>query len=216
MSTINNSSANRRVRRRPPSRSKGKGIANVVTTVLLSKAEHKYLTNTHASATASSPLGFVHTITQPIVTGDDLQQRDGRQITHLSTQLRFSVNLPALAVSGVLRVIWFIDKKNNGVTPAVLDVLNTASVTSGYNFNAIANKRFTIIRDTCYSLVAQASNQHITPVLNYVARYPIYYNGTTNVAASNGVGAQFCIVITDLGANVPIYSMDSLTRFIDM
>lgn len=203
-------------RNRRKTKPKGGSIASTVNSILLSKAEHKYLTNIHAAATASSAAGFVHTITQPIVLGDDLQQRDGRQIVHLSTTLRFSVNLPAAAISGVFRVIWVVDKQNTGVVPAVLDIINTASVTSGYTYNAIANKRFTIIRDNTYSMVAAATNQHITPVLSFKHRYPITYNGTTNVAAANGVGAQFCLVITDLGLNQPLYSMESLTRFIDM
>lgn len=191
-------------------------MAREVNQILLSKAEHKYLSNIHASATTSSAAGFVHTITQPIVLGDDLQQRDGRQITHLSTQLRFSVNLPSLAISGVFRVIWFVDRLNTGVVPAVTDVINTASVTSGYTFNAVANKRYTIIVDRTYSMVVAATTQHITPVLSYKHQYPVTYNGTTNVSTANGAGAQFCLVITDLGANQPQYSMEALTRFIDM
>lgn len=194
----------------------GRKVRAIVNSMLLSKAEHKYRTQTHATAATASAAGTVHFITQPIDEGDEVDQRTGRQIRHIGTELRISANLPSAAISGVLRFIWVIDHFNTGVGVAVTDVLESASVTSGYNTNSFISKRFTIVRDVVQSMVVAATTQHITPVFTSKKAYNIRYSGATNVVASNGAGAQFLVVITDLGLNQPIYSVEALTHFLDM
>jgi hypothetical protein len=98
----------------------------------------------------------------------------------------------------------------------LLLILESASVTSGYNTNALINNRFKIILDKTQSMVVAATTQHISPVLVYSKNYNVHYSGATNVPASNGVGAQFLIILTDLAANQPIYSLECLTHYIDM
>nr|WRQ64678.1 structural protein [Riboviria sp.] len=193
-----------------------KSVRATVNSILLDRAEHKYRTETHATATTSTAAGISHALSRPIVEGDEVDQRSGRQIRHIGSELRFSVNLPSAAISGVFRYIWVIDRLNNGVDVAVTDVLESASVTSGYNTNALISKRFIILKDVSQSMVVASTTQHVTPVITTRRSYNIHFSGATNVAASNGVGAQFLITITDLGLNAPIYSLECLTHYLDM
>jgi hypothetical protein len=191
-------------------------VRNVVNSILLNRAEHKYRNETHATATTATAAGIVHGLTRPIIEGDEVDQRSGRQIRHLATELRLSANLPSAAISGVFRYIWVIDRLNNGVDIAVTDLLESASVTSGYNTNAYISNRFIILADITQSMVVASTTQHISPVVTSKKHYNIHFSGATNTAAANGVGAQFLVTITDLGANQPIYSLECLTHYLDM
>lgn len=195
---------------------KGSNVRSIVNNILLDRAEHKYRTETHATAITATAAGISHALSRPITEGDEVDQRSGRQIRHIGSELRFSVNLPSAAISGVFRYIWVIDHLNTGADVAVTDLLESASVTSAYNTNALISKRFTILRDVTQSMVVAATTQHITPHLVTKKSYNIHFSGATNVAASNGVGSQFCITITDLGLNAPIYSLECVTHYIDM
>ncbi len=198
------------------SQNSNKSTRKVVKEVIRGIAEHKYFTNAIATGAAASAAGNIFALTQALVEGDTVENRSGRQIEHIESHIRFSANLPALALTGVLRFIWFTDNMNVGTTPTVLQVLDVASVTSPYALTSISNHQFTVLADHTYSMVVGGANQHISPVFASKNKRKIYYSGSANLSASNGRGSHFLLVITDLAANTPGVSIDYDLHYLDV
>lgn len=188
----------------------------IVRDVLQSTAEHKYYTVQVALGAASSNAGTILALTQGLIEGDTIENRSGRQIQHMESHLRISVNLPALALTGSIRFIWVADNMNVGTTPTVAQILDSANVTSPYALSAVSNKQFTILSDRIYSMVVGGSNQHITPVFTSKNKRKILFSGSANLSASNGRGSHFVLIITDAAANTPGYTIDYDLHYLDV
>ncbi len=188
----------------------------IVKDVLYNTAEHKYYTTQVALGAASSNAGTVLALTQGLIEGDTIENRSGRQIKHIHSQMRISVNLPAIALTGAIRFIWFTDNMNVGSQPTVAQILDTANLTSHYSLTSVSNKQFTILADHTYSMVVGGSNQHITPVLQSKNQRKILFSGSANLSASNGRGAHFVLIITDAAANTPGYTIDYALHYLDV
>ncbi len=91
-----------------------------------------------------------------IAQGTTESTRIGRKCTIRKILWKFDCKLPAstssTATSDVLQVILYLDKQANGVTAAVLDILETAAVNE---FRNLSNSgRFRILMNRHYSLTA--------------------------------------------------------------
>lgn len=154
--------------------------------------EHKrfaLVNTTNSNATA----GIVINLTNGIVQGDDVNQRSGDQIRIRSHRL--VVRASAITVSQTFRFIWFRDNMNRGTTPAVTEVLNTANFMSQYSPAPLQQKRFTILKDVVVN--CNLAGESIKSRTFEVPGMPVFYNGATAVAASNGPGALFLLEIGD-------------------
>lgn len=203
-------------KRRGTNTTRKRSMAKAANSALMARAEHKYYTFTPASAITSSAAGIVYNLTRDLIEGDNVEQRSGRRVQQTQSIIRISGFLPALGLAGVLRFIWVSDKLNTGTLPTVAEILDSAAVTSGYSLNSVSNSRFTILHDETRSMVVGGSNQHITPIFNNYRKSNILYNGSTAVNTSNGVGSQFLLVITDLAANQPVYTVDYVLHYVDI
>jgi len=192
-----------------------RAISNVVRSVLLSKSEIKYSVQT-VGLTTSSTAGQVQNLSQGITEGNELNQRSGRQIVLTKMDFRLTVNLPTAAVTGNLRCIIFADGMNLGVTPAVIDVLNTAAVTSAYSSNQAQERRFRILYDHIYPMVVGGSDQQIAISRVIKCGLKISYTGPNNLTAANGRNAIFALFITDNGVVSPIYNYDLAFHYLDL
>lgn len=147
------------------------------------------VSNTNANATA----GTIQNLSNGIVQGDDLNQRAGDQIRMVKHILH--VRGSAITVSQTFRFIWFKDNTNRGTTPTVLEVLNTANYMSQYAPAPLQQARFSILAD--FMLNCNLSGESIKSRKVSLPGKLVSYNGATAVAASNGPGAVFLLVIGD-------------------
>jgi hypothetical protein len=140
--------------------------------------------------------GGIARITQRIIQGDSSSTRDGAQIEMFMLKLHYNFRLGG-ATAGQARLIVFSDTQNAGTTPAVTDVLSTASPSSSYTRDVEIVKRYHILYD---SIVGQTPSSATASIVRYVKLKPKYivsYNGTTDAATANGKNAMFAILIAD-------------------
>lgn len=167
-------------------------IASIVSKVLERRIEHKTISQT-VVGTSVLTAGTVATITNPIVEGDDINQRSGTTIR--LNRIRVLYRGTAVTTSSSLRFILFRDMMNQGTTPAPTDVLPAGNWISHYSdTREVQQKRFHIIHDVTMDLPIAGENVK-TLVFNIPLNGVVYYNGATNVASANGKGALFLLVI---------------------
>jgi len=156
------------------------------------RAEHKVLSKTNLSNTTTTA-GVVINLSNDIVQGDNFDNRSGDTIRILRT--RYRVQFTAVTTSSHNRVIIFRDLQNQGTTPAVTDVLDSASFISGYDgLNVFQQKRFVIMYDWMSN--NNLNGETLTSaVYTSNSPYKIFYNGAASVASANGKGALFALVI---------------------
>ncbi len=182
----NNGKANR-VRR-------AKGTAVNVHQIVNSLKERKVLIVSNSAVTIST-LGTVINLSNNCVQGDSFNQRSGNTIRALKQSLIF--RFFGITNNQSARVILFRDNQNNGSTPAVLDVLDQSIFQSPYNsLTVYQQKRFTILWDKVIDV--SISGEDVKTLETSIGETGnIYYNGATAVAASNGKGALFLLVVGD-------------------
>lgn len=167
-------------------------VAALVRKAMLGLAETKVY-STQAITQTVSNTGVVSNISNGIIEGDDIANRSGTRIT--VRKLRLYYRCFAVGASQTFRFILFRDLFNQGTTPGVVDLLPAVTWYSQYSdIHQIQQKRFHIIDDWI-------ADSNLTGNLirsrekNITLQAPIFYNGTTGVAASNGKGAMFLLVI---------------------
>ncbi len=173
------------------------------------------LSTTTGSGTASAS-GTVWAITQGIIQGDNIEQREGAQINvkHLTVQLQATMNSAAEGTQ--LRVIVFRDLESHGTVPAVTDVLDTASTMSGYNVYWRQSRRFKIMVDQLIPMSISGNSRHISRRWDFKQNMvKVTYLGNTDVAGANGPNSYYLLVIDDLGANHPTYGFGWTVTYFD-
>jgi hypothetical protein len=155
--------------------------------------------------------GNVINLSNGIIQGDDINQRTGGKIKCTKQILR--VRFSAVVASQSVRFIFFKDNTNRGTTPAVTEVLNSASVMSQYNPTVMLQHRFTILADITLNgnLNGEAIKER---VVTSKAKYPIYYDATTAIAAANGPGATFVLVIGETASG--LYDVAYEAHYLDL
>ncbi len=189
-------------------------VRSMVRNAVAATEEEKFYIHTQG-VTNGVTAGIVIPITQGITQGDDVNQRTGAKLLMKQIEWNCNVILPALGLVGSMRLIVFADRDNIGVLPAVTDVLNAASVTSGPQLLNYSQKRFKVLYDVTHPLVVAASNQEVNIHKFLKARMPVHYAGPTSATASNHRNAVFILAITDLGANPPFYAWDAVVHYSD-
>jgi hypothetical protein len=171
---------------------KNSSIDKAVRRALFRVAEKKVY-STQAANTTIASTGTVINLSNGIVEGDDINMRSGTTLTVTKQTLRF--NFQASVATQSARVILFRDMMNTGTTPSISEVLPTSGYLSHYSdVREIQQRRYQILWDTVFdcSLTGNTTTTKLK-VVNRPCR--VMYNGTTAVAASNGKGAIFLLVI---------------------
>lgn len=169
-----------------------KNIDRAVQRALFRIAEPKVY-STQAANTTIASTGTVINLSNGIVEGDDISNRSGTTITILKQTLRF--NFQAAVTTQSARVVLFRDLMNVGTTPSISEVLPTSGYLSHYSdVRMLQQKRYDILWDT---IIDCSLTGETTKTKKSVVRRPcrVMYNGSTGVAASNGKGAVFLLVI---------------------
>lgn len=139
--------------------------------------------------------GAVFNLSNAIIVGDTNSTRDGSQVNLTQVKMRFQTQ--GVAVSGTTRTIVFQDTQNNGVLPAVTEVLDNANVISPLNvLNVITNKRFKILSDDVINCnIAGENLKYVSHTFKKKLNKKVTYNAATAIAAANGRNALFMLVI---------------------
>lgn len=183
----------------PKSSKSTKSVRRIVKDIVESRIEHKVGAVTQAAA-AVTAAGIVDVITQSIGQGSDINNRDGDMIIIDTLNLVYTVknNLTATTndVPQFVRMILFADNLNVGATPTVTEVLNSASVYSGYNTVNRQKNRFKIYNDEIFNIVGitAAACQHREKLFKINRK--CFYSGASG-ASTNGKGALFLLTIVD-------------------
>ncbi len=171
--------------------------------------EHKRFVVTSTGLTTTTA-GTISPVTQGVIQGDAGNTRDGNQI--LLQEFVFRHQLIA-SVSCAQRVIVFSDTMADGATPAIADVLDSASYLTGYNIANMQERRFHIFHDEIVMSSTNASNADNVHVWRLRINRKVTYNAATNVSGANGKNAVFVLFISD--SVVSTYGLSFELKFTD-
>lgn len=167
-------------------------MGKLIEKALNKRAERKNYINQQLSNVVATT-GAVINLSNNIIQGDNYNNRSGNTIRLMYQKLL--IECSAIINSSTNRFILVRDMENNGVTPAVTDILDAASYIAGYSsLETVQQHRFTILKDW---VTNNNINGEQRTSLTYTNAQPakVFYNGTTAVASANGKGAIFLLVI---------------------
>lgn len=165
-------------------------------------------------STASSNAGTVFNLSQFIVQGDVVNQREASQIYMETARLILTTVLPSLGVAGSLRVILVQDTEAHGAPPLFIDVMETATLDAAPNIVADNAKRFRTLLDHTLSLTTGGNQTLHLDVTKAIHRKVTYYQPTA-VTTANGKNSLHLLLITDLAANTPTFTFKCLMKYRD-
>lgn len=164
-----------------------------------------------AVVTAGSVASLSHIITQNASGAG----RIGTTLNMRHFRYCFTVSIPPL---GTIRYILFRDTISNGTNPAVTDVLNSATVLSGYNPIYRDNKRFVILKDIVLSNTSDGAfaiqQVHVS---NLRQNCKVSYIGNTGSTTDNGPNAYYALSVgQNLVAGTAASNQDWEFEYTDM
>jgi len=134
-------------------------------------------TVTSAAGTAAGAVTLLNGVAQ----GTDYNQRIGRKFTMKSIMCRFGISYGTGAAVGsvgnIVRILIFYDCQTNLNTPAVTDVLQTASYLSPMNLNN--RDRFIVICDKRFVLQSGGPNARFFKKFKFLNTAACYKSGAT-------------------------------------
>lgn len=176
------------------------------------KHERKF-SDTIQSPTAINNTGVIVPLNNAIAEGTAADARVGVAVTNKSTLTRWAASFNASSAdnSQFLRFIFFLDKQANAGTPAVTDLLETASFLSP--INNINTKRFKVIWDR--DIVLNSTNAGPVAVFRKIfkkLRSTTRYSDSTGTPQTN---ALYFLAISADAANGPLLSFFHRLRYTD-
>lgn len=181
--------------------------------ILASRQEMKQFIFDQVS-TSSSNAGTVFNLSQFIIQGDVVNQREGSQIYMEAARLILTTVLPSAGITGSLRVILVQDTEAHGAPPLFIDVMETATLDAAPNVVANIANRFRFLHDHTFSLTVGGMQTHHLDITKAIHRKVTYYQPTA-VTTANGKNSLHLLLITDLAANTPTFTFKCLMKFRD-
>lgn len=182
---------------------------------MLDQQLEKQVVNYNVGATTFTTSGTSDAVTQSIVQGFALNQRDGNAIVLRHLDYREVLNLTATINGAAVRTMIVLDTQNTGTVPVITEVLDNANPQSPYSQSHLVNKRFRFLYDKMHGMAVGGPTQEITVHWQHRKLIPVKYNGATNTQASNGRNAIFIYHITDLGVASPTYKFGLTMQYTD-
>jgi len=165
-------------------------------------------TDTSSSFTSSGATTSLSGIAQ----GDDVNTRDGNQITAKRLIFRGLLRINASANDTSVRLIIAADRECVGSNPAVSDVLASAEVTGMYEMKN--NKgRFNILYDEVHTVNAAASGEKFFKKLIPLKNMKIDYSGSS--AANRRKNNLILLGISTEDTNYPLLFWNTRLEFTD-
>jgi len=181
--------------------------------MLDARREIKYITLNDESIVAAD--GGVGPLSQRIISGDTANTRDGSQIQLKQIECRLQLVMNTSATTDFVRFVLFLDRQNNGATPAVTDVLVAADPNANYTHSVVVTKRYRILKDFTVPLSNVGSNRAIVRDFKVKCRDTVSYQGTTDTAASNSRNAVYFLIMGDLTSIQTSFNLDTGIQYTD-
>lgn len=144
--------------------------------------------------TAADTTGGV-TLLNGMARGDDINQRQGRQVTLRSIELRLLSRVaPGTGIDQRHRILIVYDRQTNGAAPAITDILSSANVL--YPRNLENRQRFRILFDRLHTLNA-SGEPGSGRIFKWYRRlnHPVTFNaGAAGTVADIQTGSLYAIV----------------------
>lgn len=147
-----------------------------------------------------------------VAQGTDQSTRNGNSIKYVQQFIRGSMVISPSANTSIVRMILFKDNDNQGAVPTAADLLANADVNG--QLSQFNGKRFTIIRDKCYSLDIN-NRRTLTYKFFMKGGFHIKYGGSSATVSSQKENGIFLFIITNESTNLPSITYNSRIRFID-
>lgn len=161
--------------------------------------------------------GTMFPLTQGIVVGDTAFERSGEAITvkELDVHIKMTASNASTFRTAFARVIIFCDTMNNANTPSTADVITTTDTSACYADEVWKTKRVKILFDQVFNTgsINAASNKQIHRVIQVNRK--VFYQGSTNVAASNGPNSLWMYVWSDDNTNTPLIQSNIKIKYHD-
>jgi len=146
--------------------------------------------------------GNITFVTSGLAQGDGVSDRTGNSILLKSIFMRGTINMSSSATTTFVRLLFFLDKENDGATPAVTDVLASADYKS--NYNLLQAKRFVALSDKTYTLdVVTGPRAFSWKKLLKPPQTHVKFGGNTGNVADAREGHIFLLAITNESVNFP-------------
>lgn len=174
-------------------------VRTMIKSTISSKIEHQHYQTT-ASGTAIVA-GNMYTVTQALINGDSVSQRDGDvirpEILTLKVLAKAAPTNIVTQAEAAYRVILFQDMLNVGVAPVLADVL-TGGAISNYDIENRQQNRFKILYDHTHPMsAAYASNSIVVVDTKIRMKGNIYFNAAGNAVGANGKGSIWLLTLVD-------------------
>ncbi len=148
--------------------------------------------------------------------GNDDNQRHGLQVTMRSLNVKFIVG--RANSDELLRVIVFVDKQTNGLTPLLGDVLQVVATSDQAMTSPKSNdnkRRFTFFHDRTYKIINDNSNFISFNVNRSLSGKKVRYDGTTTAVADVVSGMPWILLqsTSPNGGAAPIVAFVSRIMF---
>lgn len=148
--------------------------------------------------------------------GTNYDQRDGRSLKVKSLWCSSACVRNVTTGPSIVRLIWFVDKQPSGATPAVTDVLASASIYAPRNLSN--KKRFFVLKEKILSVSSTGGKEKVIhkPVYKALDMHTAYDNGNAGTIADISSNAIFLLAISDQAtSNYPLISFYNRIRFVD-
>ncbi len=178
-------------------------------TKLVNIEEKAFENSASGTASTAGTVGYMSGLSQ----GVDVFNRIGDSIKLHSFEFCLNVTQGgALTTWDRVRVLLVRDLENGGATPAVTDILGSASI-SGFE-QWLNRNRFKFLFDEVFDISATANPLATRQVHIPVDRH-IKYRSTSNAAAGAAEGSMWWLVICENGVNPSAYALNWRLRYTD-
>ena len=187
---------------------------NVMPRMVPSRVEKKW--NDSRNSITTTTANCVPILLNGIPQGDDSTERLGKRINMTNVAIRATASIPANATQPFdsIRVIIFYDRQPNQLTPAVTDILTTASQDA--HINLFNSDRFWVVLD--HYLTVSVNGPDVCQMKeNRKLNTTTVYGGVGATAASINSGALWllCYPLAPASANQPTFKYDVRVKYAD-
>lgn len=182
------------------------GLKRMVKDIVDSRIEHKIGTVSVAE-TVVTTAGSVKLITQNLTQGDDINNRTGDLIIIDDLKLVINVRNTDTAATNIFstRFILVADTLNTGSAPAVTDILNTNSITSGYNLVNRQKNRFRVYADFIIDSVSNTHTATVSKLMSFKINRKCFFSAASG-GSSNGKGGLFLLEVCNFASANNVFS----------
>jgi len=184
--------------------------ALAIATTVASLVNVEFKRNDMAGSGLVNTTGTIVQLNQ-ITGGSDAVQRVGNEIELKSLYLKGGIRRNAAAGYTNMRIMLVHDRENTGSTPAITDILESASVFSLANWDN--RKRFRIMKDTKYNFGDDTMKDY-SFYKNFGTR-GFKLEWTTDVATACKSNVMYLVCISDEATNTPSFTWKARSVFID-